>query len=259
MLIRKATYTFPYIVLPYWQTIWWERRFACAAFTSCCESWSRLYPEINIWFMSGCSPGSEFALNSFCSDIEEIAFSWTSIKLCQKPIMLYGKRKQCIEGRWCIKQSTVGAELHAYVFTGTFNLRWSYWTVPLMFINIIVYRNRIFKDLLYDKVIVLIIIILVLIIFIIVVTTVTLKALRKISCITLHWKCSISVSSHLCSQGYSKAPATSMFAGSPLIFRGVIWSLAPGRMGDGLWTCRWLMLTSQDILQMESGTLWVGW
>ncbi len=126
---------------------------------SCCESWSRLYPEINIWFMSGCSPGSEFALNSFCSDIEEIAFSWTSIQLCQKPIMLYGKRKQWIEGRWCIKQSTVWAKLHAYVFTGTFNLWSSYWTIPLMFvfITIMVYRNRIFKDLLYDKVIVLII------------------------------------------------------------------------------------------------------
>ncbi len=124
-----------------------------------------------------------------------------------------------------------------------------------IFINIMVYRNLILKDLLYDKVIVLIII-LVLSIFIIVVTTVTL---RKISCITLHWKCSVSVRSHLCLQGYSKAPATSMCAGSPLIFRGVIWSLAPGRMEDGLWTCRWLMLTSQDILQMESGTLWVGW
>ncbi len=48
-----------------------------------------------------------------------------------------------------------------------------------------VYRNRIFKDLLYDTVIVLIII-LVLSIFIIVVSTVTLRALRKISCITLH-------------------------------------------------------------------------
>lgn len=56
-------------------------------------------------------------------------------------------------------------------------------------------------------------------------------------------------------QASSRAPATLMFAGSPLMSRDVTWSLAPGHTGAGLWTWRWWRRISLATLPMESGIL----
>lgn len=56
-------------------------------------------------------------------------------------------------------------------------------------------------------------------------------------------------------QESSRALVTLMCAGSLLMSRNVIWSLAPGRMGVGLWTLKSRRQTSASMSPMESGIL----
>lgn len=56
-------------------------------------------------------------------------------------------------------------------------------------------------------------------------------------------------------QAFWRVPATLMFGGSHLMYRSVIWSLAPGPTTAGCWTSKWLTWTSLPTYPTGSGIL----